>query len=179
MMIHPAIALVVALAAVSVAGDTAERPAGPSVDLARYMGAWHEIAHLPNSPQRGCADTIVYYRLAKNGGFELMNTCWKGGKYKPYHGWAKPAGGGDGSKFRVKFFGLFGADYWIEDLAPDYAWAAVGSAKRDQFWVIARERTLDDETYQGILARARARGYELSRLERAVVTGKNAARPPW
>ena len=166
-----ALVLLLAVAPVFATG-TVEQKADPSVDLARYMGLWHEIAHLPNYPQKGCTDTVVNYRLAPGGGFELLNTCWKGEKYKPYHGWAKPWEKGSTSKFRVKFYGIFGSDYWIVDLDPGYEWAAVGSSKRDQFWVIAREKALDDKVYQGILDRARAQGYDLRNLERTVVTGK-------
>ena len=147
---------------------------GPAVDLARYMGTWHEIAHLANFPQRGCTDTEVHYRISKNGGFELLNTRWKGAKYKPYHGWATPSKPGSTAKFRVKFFAFIGADYWIVDLDTDYRWAAVGNAKRDQFWVISRASTMDEKTYDGILARASALGYDLAKLERTVTTGKTS-----
>lgn len=157
------------------AADKAAAPAVvPSVDLARYMGTWYELSHIANFPQRGCTDTIVHYRLAPDGGFELLNTCWKGGKYKPYHGWAKPWEKGAIAKFRVKFFAIFGGDYWIIDLDPDYRWAAVGDSKRSQLWIISRTQTLDEKIYAGLLERARAQGYDVSKLERTVLTGKTS-----
>jgi apolipoprotein D and lipocalin family protein len=169
-----AFALLLAAAPAFAADAPIEQKAVPAVDLARYMGAWHEISHIPNFAQKGCTDTIVNYRLAPDGGFELLNTCWKGEKYKPYHGWAKPWEKGATSKFHVKFFAIFGSDYWIIDLDPDYKWAAVGTSKRDQLWVISRERELDGKIYQGILDRARAQGYDVAKLERTVVTGKTS-----
>jgi apolipoprotein D and lipocalin family protein len=144
------------------------------VDLARYMGTWYEISHISNYPQKGCRDTIVHYRLAPSGGFELLNTCWKNGKYKPYHGWAKPWTKGSTSQFRARFFGIFGGDYWIIDLDPDYKWAAVGNEKHDQLWVISRERTLDPKVYSAILDRARAKGYDVSKLELNLSDGRTS-----
>ena len=143
----------------------------PSVDLARYMGTWYEIAHLPNYPQRGCVDTTVRYTLASGGGFDLVNACFKAGKLKEYRGRARPSTTGSTAKFRARFFAVIGSDYWIEDLDPDYRWAAVGNAKRDQFWVISRARPLDEAIYRGILERARSRGYDLSHLEPTVLAG--------
>ncbi|MDE2510042.1 MAG: lipocalin family protein [Elusimicrobia bacterium] len=171
-----AFALVLALVAPPAPAASAAPPAVVrSVDLARYMGSWYEIAHIPNFPQRGCTDTVVHYRLAPGGGFELLNTCWKGGAYKPYHGWAKPWEKGATAKFHAKFFVFFGGDYWIIDLDPNYQWAAVADSQRTQLWVISRTQKLDDKIYAGILERARAQGYDVTKLERTILTGKKSA----
>jgi apolipoprotein D and lipocalin family protein len=169
-----AFAFLLAALPASAAAQAAEPSTVPSVDLARYMGMWYELSHIPNLPQKGCTDTVVHYRAADNGGFELLNTCWKSGKYKPYHGWAKPWEKGATVKFHVKFFLFFGGDYWIIDLDPDYRWAAVGDSKRGQLWIISRTRDLDEKVYAGILARAREKGYDVAKLERTVLTGKTS-----
>lgn len=145
-----------------------------SIDLAKFMGTWYEVSHIPNFPQKNCRDTIVHYRLAPDGGFELLNTCWKSGKYKPYHGWAKPWEAGAKAKFRVKFFAIFGGDYWIIDVAPDYSWAAVGDSKRGQMWVMSRARTLDGKVYAGILERAKANGFDVTKLELTQTDGRTS-----
>ncbi len=170
------LALAFLLAAAPSHADGAAAPAETvaSVNLARYMGTWYEIAHIPNFPQKNCTDTIVHYRAAPDGGFELLNTCWKGGTYKPYHGFAKPSEPKSTTKFRVKFVFFLSSDYWIVDLDPDYKWAAVGGAKHDQLWIISRERTLDPKIYDGILARAKALGYDPTKLVKTIVTGKTS-----
>ena len=171
-----ALALALLLAAPPASAAPAAAPAVvSSVDLARYLGSWFEISHIPNFPQKGCTDTVVHYRLAPDGGFELLNTCWKGDKYKPYHGWATPWEKGATAKFHAKFFLFFGGDYWIIDLDPDYRWAAVGDAKRSQMWVISRDQKIDEKIYAGILERARAQGYDVTKLERTILTGKTSA----
>ncbi len=171
-----AFALALLLSAPPASAAPAAAPAVvSSVDLARYMGAWYEISHIANLPQKGCTDTVVHYRLAPDGGFELLNTCWKGETYKPYHGWAKPWEKGATAKFHAKFFVFFGGDYWIIDLDPNYQWAAVGDSKRSQMWVISRTQKLDEKIYAGILERAKAQGYDVTKLERTILTGKTSA----
>ncbi len=164
------------LLAAALAAPAAAKASAPvtvaSVDLPRYMGAWYEISHLPNFPQKGCTDTVVFYRLRGDGGFDLANTCWKSGKHKPYFGRARPWAKGDTARFHVKFFLFFGGDYWIIDLDPEYRWAAVGDSAKKQLWVISREKTLDAKVYAGILERAKAQGYDVGALVATVHTGK-------
>jgi lipocalin len=161
-------------AALAASAAVADLPVVDAVDLPRYMGTWYEIAHMPNLAQAGCTDTTVHYRLNRSGAFDLVNVCWKGAKYKPYRGVARRVEAGSSAKYRVKFLLFFGADYWIIDLDPGYRWAAVGTPKRDQLWIISRERTLDEGIYQGILTRARASAFDTGKLERTVVTGKDS-----
>ncbi len=161
--------------ALPVSAKNTPLPVVESIDLARYMGTWYEIAHIPNYPQKGCTDTTVHYSLNDSGAFDLVNTCWKSGKSKPYRGSARRVEASSSAKFRVKFYVFFGGDYWITDLDPDYRWAVVGAPGRDHLWIISREQTLDATVYQGILLRARALGFDTDKLTRTVVTG---AAPP-
>ena len=165
-------------ASLAVAASSGPAVAGP-VDLARYMGTWYEIAVIPNKPQEGCVDTVVHYRLRKGPGFELLNTCWKGSKFKPYHGTAKPVAEGDTARFTARFFLLFTSDYWIVDLDPEYRWAAVGGPARDRLWVISREAALAPETYAAVVARAKAQGFPVEKLVKTVHTGRKPPADPW
>lgn len=169
--------LLAALLALPASAAAPPLPVVAAIDLARYMGTWHEIAHIPNYPQKGCTDTTVHYRLNDSGAFDLVNGCWKGEKYKPYRGTARRVDPASAAKFRVKFFVFFGGDYWITDLDPDYRWAVVGAPARDQLWIISRERTLDETVYQGILARARSLGFDTGKLTRTIVTGRSSPAP--
>lgn len=142
------------------------------------MGDWHEIAHMPNYPQRGCADTVVSYRRADDGGFDIVNTCRKGSSLRSYRGHATPAPAGSRTRFRVAFFLFLRTHYVILDLDPDYRWAVVGDGGRGQLWIISREPAIDERLYREILARAAALGYDVTRLERTVLTGGSGDRRP-
>ena len=57
-------AFALTLAALTALAAPAPLPTVPSVDLARYAGAWYEIALLPNRFQKQCvADTQARYQL--------------------------------------------------------------------------------------------------------------------
>lgn len=169
--------LLLALAAAAWAAAPPET--AKDVDLARYMGTWYEISVIPNGPQKGCADTVVHYRPYGEGGFELLNTCWKGEKYKPYHGKAKPSEPGSKARFYAKFFLILGADYWILDVDPEYRWASVGNPARDRLWIISRKATLEPAAYDALVARAKAQGFPVEKLVRTVHTGRPVPADPW
>ncbi|MCJ7631602.1 lipocalin family protein, partial [Candidatus Bathyarchaeota archaeon] len=54
----------------------------PHVELKRYLGKWHEIAHLPARFQEGCNDTTATYTLSEDGSISVLNECRKDGKVK-------------------------------------------------------------------------------------------------
>jgi apolipoprotein D and lipocalin family protein len=72
------------------------------------------------------------------------------------------------SKLEVSFFRPFWGDYWIIDLSDDYAYAVVGHPGRDYLWILARNPTMAEATYQSIVTRLQAQGYETSRLVRTL-----------
>lgn len=151
----------------------------PALELSRFMGTWYEISAIPSFATKGCTDTVVHYRPAADGGFELLNTCWKGETYKPYHGMARRTDPESPAKFYAKFVLFLGSDYWIIDLDPEYRWAAVGVKSKKQLWVISRELKLDEKVYAGILERAAKQGFDVSRLVRTSHTGKALKTDPW
>jgi lipocalin len=113
-----------------------------TLDLNRYAGTWHEIAHLPMYFQRKCQDRITAtYTLRADGRIHVRNACrTKAGKEDVAHGIAKPAGGPAGA-LKVRFapgwlswVPWVWADYWVIELDPDYQWAVVGSPSRKYLW---------------------------------------------
>jgi apolipoprotein D and lipocalin family protein len=66
----------------------------------------------------------------------------------------------------LSFLSMVWGDYWIIDLAPDYSYAVVGEPARRYLWVLARESTLEEATYQGILERIEVQGYDPNNLVR-------------
>ena len=147
-----------------------------SVDLVRYCGLWYEIARLPNSFQSACqGDVTAEYILLEDGDIRVVNRCrTEGGAVKESEGKVRLAEkNGPASKLKVRFapailsfLPFVWGDYWIIDLAKDYTYAVVGDPGRKYLWILARSRTMDEETFQGILGRAAAQGYDVSRLVR-------------
>jgi apolipoprotein D and lipocalin family protein len=139
------------------------------VDLDRYMGTWYEIASFPQSFQKGCVASTADYTLRPDGEVTVLNRCRDGsfdGKERSATGRAWVVDPQTNARLEVSFFWPFRGDYWIIDLDPEYRWAVVGAPNRKYLWILARQRTLDEAIYQGIVSRAQAQGFEPSRLQR-------------
>ncbi|BDU77550.1 lipocalin family protein [Mesoterricola sediminis] len=143
-------------------------PTVEHVDLARYMGDWHEIARLPNPFQRACAKTTARYILGEDLHFKVINGCLTpAGKYLEAEGRARVVDRATGARIKVSFFWPFYGDYWILALDDAYAWALVGTPDRKYLWVISRTERMDPALLDRILARATELGYDLTRLIRS------------
>jgi apolipoprotein D and lipocalin family protein len=141
----------------------------PAVDLARYMGRWYEIAHLPVWFQRNCAsNTTATYTLRPDGKVTVLNECRaKDGRVKSARGVARVARTeGPNTRLKVRFIGPFEGDYWIIDLDPEYQWAVVGEPGCRYLWILSREPRLDSAIFEQVVDRARRQGFSTSRLIR-------------
>lgn len=146
-----------------------------SVDLGRYVGKWYEIGKYPNRFQKKCvANTSADYKLKPNGRIEVRNECLlKDGKVDVAIGEAKIADKKTNAKLKVRFapgalsfLPFVWGNYWIIDLDNDYKYVVIGEPKREYFWILSRTPTLDDATYQAILRRAEAMGFEPAKVEK-------------
>lgn len=138
------------------------------VDLERYAGTWYEIAKYPTWFQAGCTGAIAEYTPLADGTIRVVNTCEPidGGPQDRIEGVARVADPTTNAKLTVQFPGSpFPAPYWVLELGADYEYAVVGEPSRSFFWILSRTPTLDEATYQGILDRLPAKGYDPTRLE--------------
>ena len=175
--------LLLGLAGVGCATTTTERLHLPMlqtvehVEVERYLGIWYEIANFPQSFQRGCTATTASYALREDGDIDVVNRCRKNspdGPEKIAQGRARVVDRSTNAKLEVSFFRPFWGDYWIIDLGASYEYAVVGHPGRDYLWILSRTPTMDDRTYETIVERLKAQGYETSRLVRTL----QAAPPP-
>jgi apolipoprotein D and lipocalin family protein len=146
-----------------------------SVDLNRYMGEWHEIARFPNRFQRQCAgDVRATYTLRSDGRVDVLNQCRTAeGETSSARGLARVVDSRTRARLEVRFAPAFlswlplvWGDYWVIGLADDYGWAVVGSPNREYLWILSRTPSLEDAQYEQALGRAKANGFDVSRLER-------------
>ncbi len=150
----------------ALAADTAPLQTVPSVDLKRYVGDWYEIARYPNRFEKQCADNVkVNYQEAEDGKILVTNACRKeDGKADVAHGKAKVVNAPANSKLKVTFFWPLYGDYWIIDLDPEYRFAVVGEPDRKYLWILSRTPEMSAGTYDEILKRIAAHGYDVSKL---------------
>lgn len=142
-----------------------------TLDLARYAGTWHEIAHLPMFFQRKCIDTITAtYTPRADGTVTVRNACRAAKGMDASEGVARRTDAASGA-LQVRFapgwlawLPMVWADYWVIELDPDYRWAVVGSPSQKYMWVLSRKPSMDATQFRAIRDRAAARGYPVDRL---------------
>ncbi|MCC5916280.1 MAG: lipocalin family protein [Cryomorphaceae bacterium] len=140
------------------------------VDLEKYSGTWFEIASFPQRFQKGCFCTSATY-TPKDGYIEVYNQCNKDsldGKTSSVTGKAFVQNPGKNTKLKVQFFWPFKGDYWIIGLGKQYEYALVGTQSREYLWILSRERTMDEDTYQIILNELTEKGFDVTMLEKTV-----------
>jgi apolipoprotein D and lipocalin family protein len=168
-----AVAAIASLAACSTANDAklVPLPVVDKVDVARYLGTWHQVSWIPNSFQGDCvSDTKATYTLDGTD-LRVLNQCKDAsGKTTEAKGIAKIIEGSNNAKLRVSFFRPFYGNYWILALDPDYKWVLVGEPKREFGWVLARDNKLDAATLNKVLDRAVSLGYDRNAFKPSPVT---------
>lgn len=155
------VALVIPVAAHATSEAKTEKPmtAVDKVDLQQYLGAWYEVAMVPNRFQAQCvSDTQARYSMDGDQ-IKVVNRCRKAdGSMDETNGSAKIVPGTNNAKLKVTFFWPFYGNYWIVALDPQYRWALVSEPSRKFGWVLSRTPTLDTATLHKVLDQAAAQG---------------------
>lgn len=145
----------------------------PTLDTARYLGTWYEIAKYPNFFQRKClANTVANYTAQPDGTIKVDNRCTQeGNKVVSAVGAARQPGGAGSPKLEVRFapswlsvLPFVWANYWVIDLDPDYTLAAVSEPNMEYLWILSRTAKVDPEAYAALLQRLAAQGFDTSKL---------------
>lgn len=142
-----------------------------TLDLARYSGKWHEIAHLPMYFERRCLDAVTAtYTPNPDGTVGIHNTCRTDKGVMAVDGVGRihdqqPAA------LEVRFAPAWltwlpaaWADYWVIEVDANYQWAVVGSPGRRHLWILSRRPALDHALFATLKERARQRGYPVDQL---------------
>ncbi|MBJ7504042.1 MAG: lipocalin family protein [Polynucleobacter sp.] len=145
----------------------------PSIDVARYLGTWYEIAKFPNWFQRKClSGTNANYQLKEDGNVKVTNRCKvEGGEMAQAIGTARQMGGTTSPKLEVRFapdwlaiLPFVWGDYWVIDLDPQYQLAAVSDPRREYLWILSRTPKVNQKSYDDLLLRLVAQQFDLSQL---------------
>jgi len=139
------------------------------VDIERYMGTWFEIAKLPQRFEKGLVGITATYSMLPHGKVRVVNKGYEGdfnGGTRTARGRAKVIDTKTNAKLRVSFFWPFTGDYWILELGKDYEYAVVGEESRKYLWILSRTPQMDEATYNDLLERVQAKGFDVSKLEK-------------
>lgn len=157
------------------------------VELDRYVGKWYEIARFPNRFQSDCKGNVTAdYTRRPDGRIDVVNRCrGEDNSVKEAAGEARITDSQSNAKLEVRFapqwlswVPFVWSDYWIIDLAPDYSTAAVGEPERNYLWILSRTPTISDETYQDIVNRLTAQGFDTAQLRKTPQAATEEASSP-
>ncbi|MFC1771692.1 lipocalin family protein [Candidatus Margulisiibacteriota bacterium] len=136
----------------------------------KYLGAWHEIARLPNWFEKDLVGVTATYSLKENGDIEVLNQGYiksLDGKHKKAIGNAWIPDKTKTGRLKVSFFGPFSADYIVIDIDKDYQYALVGSGE-NYLWILSRKPILNKEIYPDLVAKAKELGFATNKLIKVV-----------
>ena len=142
-------------------------PTVASLDLKRYMGRWYVVRNVPYFLEKGkVASYDTYGQLAdgrlsndftfRRNSLEAPEVTWKG--------FARVLDHETNATWKVSFVWPLSVTYKVFALAPDYHWAVVGTKDAGLLWVLCRQPSLPEKTYETIVAELQAKGISTEKL---------------
>lgn len=164
-----------ALGACASRGGSASPGAAPSIptagpiDLARFMGDWYVIAHVPTWPERAAFNAVESYSLREDGRIATRFRYRHGGFDAPVNtmhpvGTVRPGSGN--AVWDMQFLWPFQAEYVIAELSADGQRTLIARSDRDYAWLMARTPQISPQAYDEAMASLRALGYDLQKVRR-------------
>jgi len=185
------VGLIAAAAVTALAAPASARPPGsadpwqplppvPSLDIARYVGTWYQLAAVPQPFNLNCArDTRAVYGVLDASNISVDNTCttWTG-ETNRITGNARVTDPVTNAQLHVSFpsvpsqSSLDGpTNYVVTYLADDYSWALVGDPARASGFVLSRTPAVSADGWQRIRRVVESRGYNSCLLLTSPATG--------
>lgn len=138
-------------------------------ELERYLGKWYEIARLDHSFERGLTRVSADYSLRPDGSVRVLNRGYsaRDQKWQQAEGKARFVLSPDVGYLKVSFFGPFYGSYVVFDLDHEgYRYSLVSGPDKSYLWILARTPTLDAATYDRLVQKAAALGFDTGKLIR-------------
>jgi len=133
--------------------------------LTEYLGTWYEIARLEHKFEKGMEAITATYSMREDGGVKVLNRGYKTAEkeWSEAEGKAYFVGASDKGFLKVSFFGPFYGSYIVMD--TDYkTYTMISGPDLSYFWILSRTPTLDEKTFNRLLAQAKEAGFDTSKL---------------
>ncbi len=138
-------------------------------NIESYLGKWYEIARLDHKFERNLSNVSATYAVNDSGQITVVNRGYKvkTGEWKSIQGVARPIGNENTGSLKVSFFGPFYGGYHIIDLdRQNYNYAMVVGPSRSYFWILSRNKDIDEALYNELVTKAAANGIDTKKLIR-------------
>lgn len=140
-----------------------------SIDLSRFMGTWYVHGHSPTFMDKEAFSATETYELDSKGAIKTTYRFRKGsldGKWKTYHPVGKVHDTETNAEWRMKFFGLFSAPYYILYVDPNYKYTVIGHPDRKLAWIMSRSPKIEETQYGKLETELTKRDYQLDTFRR-------------
>ncbi|MDD2863551.1 MAG: lipocalin family protein [Methylococcales bacterium] len=132
----------------------------------KYLGTWHEIARLDHSFERGLINISANYSLRDDGGIKVLNRGYSPEKkeWNEAEGKAYFVQSPNDGYLKVSFFEPFYGSYIIFDLDENYRYSLISGPDKSYFWLLARDKKIDEAVKTKLVSKAAALGFDTSKL---------------
>ena len=133
----------------------------------RYLGTWYEIARLDHGFERNLSNVSATYTRGEDDSLLVLNKGYNArtGEWKQVEGHARFLEDETVGSLKVSFFGPFYGGYHVIELdRQNYAYAMVTGPNRSYLWILARSKTLDEDIYEELLAKAGRWGFDTTEI---------------
>lgn len=140
------------------------------VDIPKFMGTWYVIANIPTFVEKDATNAVETYTWnEKENRIDVdfhYNKSRPDGELKSYPQKAWIFDTKTNAEWRVQPWWPLKFAYLIIDLAPDYSYTVIGVPSRSYVWIMARQKTLPEETLGKIMTNLESIGYEINKIQK-------------
>ena len=101
--------------------------------------------------------------LAQDAADYVLNTASTGGTYHPV---GTIVNTDTNAEWRMRFFGIISAAYYVLYVDPDHTFTVIGHPNRKYAWIMSRDSKINEERYSELRGELEEREYELSNFVR-------------
>lgn len=139
------------------------------VDIEKFMGVWYVHGYTPTAIDKNAWNGTETYEQLPNGKIQTTYEFRKGsaeGKLKTYHPVGTIVNTETNAEWRMRFFGIINAAYYILYVDPDHTFTVIGHPNKKFAWIMSREPEIKEDRYSELRRELKEREYDLSNFER-------------
>jgi len=136
-------------------------------DIKRFEGTWYEVARLDHGFEKNMTHVSYTYTAKESGGFQVDNKAFdtKSGQWQTSEGKGDLIADPNEGRLKISYFGPFYGSFNIIALDQDrYEWAMATGPNARYFWILSRQKTLDNHVMQDLVRKAVGMGFKLERM---------------
>jgi len=139
------------------------------VDIEKFMGTWYVHGYSPTAIDKGAWNGTETYERLPDGKIQTTYEFRKGspeGKLKTYHPVGTIVNTETNAEWRMRFFGIINAAYYILYVDPDHTFTVIGHPNKKYAWIMSRDPQIQEKRYSDLRRELEEREYHLSNFER-------------